>query len=394
MEGIDEHIENYESLEGFVNPQLVSSIIEPKKSIAAAILENAKAGSVRDIFFSRLFFEFANKMDFEMKESDWYCLELSDKPNEGVCPYGPCENMSELEIDGKGKLSINGEKSDMPNPFPELGANVKIETRQDPLEPSIYKANFVSFFNISILDICSIKSSSRKMGWKVRKIKLPENPLFALAMITGNRKIGAIEKEGTFYPNPSLMWNEEFSYKSFEGSKMPEKMRSLERYNNLKDASSFIKNYCLMNGKGIEYSKARISKFNLVSREVALGEKISKKVLGSMKKEYDYKIEKGVVITKLGTLISALSSKFDEEKITLRYSDLSAKARNRNAPREAIIDSDVFLLGDMDISFARDRNSITVNASLSRMTENDYFLNMMYDYRIEKIGERIVMMVE
>ncbi|MCX6774059.1 MAG: hypothetical protein NTY68_03640 [Candidatus Micrarchaeota archaeon] len=394
MESIDRHIEEYGSIEGFVNPQLVSSVIEPGKSVASEILENAKQGSVRDIFFSRMYIEFINRMNMEFRKSDWYALELSENPNEGICPYGPCENISAIEVNGNEKIKINGEKSEMPNPFPELGNDITVEIRQDPLEQSLYKANFVSFFNISILDICSVKSGMKKMGWKVKKVELPENPLFALAQIMKNKRIGAIEKEGIFYPNPSLMWNEEFSYKVFEGSKMPEKMRSLERYNCLKDASSFIRNFSLMNGKGIEYGKARINKFNLISREVALGEEVSKKVLGSMKKDFDYKVENGVVLAKLGTLISALSSKFDEERITLRYSDVSAKAKKKQAPREAILDSDIFLLGDIDISFAREGNSIAVNASLSRMTENDYFLNIIHNYRIEKIGERIVMMVE
>jgi len=394
MESIDEHIGKYENVAGFVNPQLVSAAIEPGKSVAATMLENAKEGSLRDIFFSRLFFEFAGRMGFDMKRDEWYCLELSERPNEGVCPYGPCENMSEIRIDGKGNVTVNGEKSDMPNPFPEFRGDVRIEARQDPLEPSIYKANFVSFFNISMLDVCSIRSGAKKIGWKVRKVKLPENPLFALASIAEDKSIGAIERDGIFYPNPSLMWNEEFSYGVFERSKMPERMRSMERYNALKDASSFIRNHCLMNGNGIGYSKAREDKFNLISREVALGKDISGRVLKSMKREYDYRIENGVAITKLGTLISALSSRFDEERITLRYSDISAIARGRNAPREALVDSDIFLLGDMDVSFIRDRNSIRVNASLSRMTENDYFLNMAYDYRIERIGERVVMMVE
>jgi len=394
MESIDSYLEGYESIEGFVNPQLVSSIIEPKKSIASTILENAKDGSFRDIFFSRLFLDFIGRMNFDFNRSDWFCLELSENPNEGICPYGPCENISHVEIDGKGNVIINGEKSDMPNPFPELGKEISMEVRQDPLEPSIYKANFVSFFNISVLDVCSMKSGMKKMGWKVSKIKLPENPLFALAQIMKSRKIGAIEREGTFYPNPSLMWNEEFSYGAFESSKMPEKMRNLERYNTLKDASSFIRNFSLMNGKGIEFSKARKGKFNLISKEIVLGEDISKKVLGSMKRDYDYRMESGKAITKVGTLISALCSRFEEERITLRYTDISAKTRNKQAPREAILDSDIFLLGDIDVSFARERNNMAINCSLSRMTENDYFLNTIHNYKIEKIGERIVMMVE
>jgi hypothetical protein len=132
-----------------------------------------------------------------------------------------------------------------------------------------------------------------------------------------------------------------------------------------------------------------------MSKDVILGESLKESAIGAMNKEFDYSEKGGLTICKLGTLLAALARDSDEGKITLRYSELSEKAANpKGTPKEAMVDTDLFLLGDSDVSFYKDGNEIMVNVSLSRMTNDDCFLNIPYRYRTERIRDRIVLMVE
>jgi hypothetical protein len=398
MEGIDDYLTAV-PFSGFVAPQAIGAFSpERKRSVAADILDNAADGSPRDIFFSRLFFEFMARQDFPFKKAEWNVLKFGEGAAEsGITPYGPCDNPSELEIDAKGNVALNGEPApDVPNPFRAMGAPLKAKIRQSALEPSIYKANFISYFNISILDACGMSAKGKKLGWKASKAMLPEDPLFAIASISDDKAIGGIERDGTLYPNPSLMWNEQFSLGVAERSKGAEKMRNSARYDVIHDASSFIKNFIALGGKCGQANEARRAKYSLMSKDVILGKEVAEAVVPAMKKGMDYSVKDGMTVSKLGTLVSALARDSDEGKVTLRYGDLSGKmaASGGKAAREAVVDTDLFLLGDIDLAFYRESNNITVNVSLSRMTSDDYFLNMPYTYRVERMRDRIVLMVE
>jgi len=394
MEKIGDYA-NEKPLEGFANPLMLSSVMEPKKSIASEIMEGAMDGSFRDVFFSRLFFDFVPTLGLGFKTGKWRVLELKEGAGGDVCPYGQCENQTEMEMDSRGTITLSGEKTDMPNPFGDMRRPFKAKIRPDPLEPSIYRANFISYFNVSLLDACSIESEGKAFGWAMQEAELPENPLFALSAIMGNNKIGGLEKDGTLYPNPSLMWNEPFSLNVYEKSKGAERMRNGARYETLREASSFIKHFVSLGGKCGDVNEARHERYNMISREIILGDEIREKVLPAMKEGFDYYEKGGLTFSKLGTLVAALARDEDEGRITLRYSELSEKAAGpKGTPREAIVDTELFLLGDIDIGFYRDGNEIIVNVSLSRMTNDDYFLNIPYRYRVERIRDRIVLMVE
>lgn len=397
MEKIDDYVRE-RPLEGFANSVMLSSAMEPRKSIASEIMEGAMDCSFRDMFFSRLFFEFIPTLGMEFKVGKWHALELKEGAGNDICPYGQCENQSEMEMDSSGAITLGGEKTEMPNPFSgirRIRLPFKAKIRPDPLEPSIYRANFISYFNVSVLDICSIESGGKTFGWGMREVELPENPLFALSAIMDNKEIGGLEKDGVLYPNPSLMWNEPFSLNIYEKSRGAEKMRNSARYETLREAGSFIKHFVSLGGKCGNVNDARHEKYNMISREIILGDEIQKKVLPAMKKDFDYYKKGSLTFSKLGTLVAALARDEDEGRITLRYSELSEKAAGpKGTPREAIVDTDLFLLGDVDIGFYRDGNEIIINVSLSRMTSDDYFLNIPYRYRIEKIRDRIVLMVE
>jgi hypothetical protein len=394
MERIDDYAKE-KPLSGFVSPLMLSSPIEPGKSTASEMLEAASDGSFRDMFFSKLFFEFMPTLGLDFQKGKWHILELREGAGDELCPYGPCENQAELEVSADGTVKLGEEKTEMPNPFTGIKRPFKAIIRPDPLEPSIYRANFVSYFNASMLDICSIETNGKKLGWAMREVELPDNPLFAIAEICGNKGIGGIERDGVLYPNPSLMWNEAFSLNVCEKSKGAERMRNSARYETLREASSFIKHFVSLGGKCGNVNEARRERHNLISREIILGDSIRERALGSMKEGFDYREKDGLTISKLGTLIAAMARDSDEGRVTLRYSELSEKASNpKGTPREAITDTDLFLLGDIDVSFYREGNEITLNASLSRMTSDDYFLNVPYRYRIERIKDRIVLMVE
>jgi hypothetical protein len=394
MERIDDYAKE-KPLSGFVNPLMLSSSIEPGKSMASDILGAAMDGSIRDIFFSRMLFEFMPTLGLRFNKAKWHVLELEENAGEGICPYGQCENQSEMEVSADGTVKLGGERTEMPNPFTSIRKPFKAVVRADPLEPSIYRANFVSYFNISALDICSMESNGKSFGWKMRETELPENPLFALSEIAGNREIGGIEKDGVMYPNPLLMWNEAFSLNVCDKSKGAERMRNDARYETLREASSFIKHFVSLGGKCGSANEERHRKYSLMSKDVILGDSIKESAIGAMNKEFDYNEKGGMTVCKLGTLLAALARDSDEGRITLRYSELSEKAANpKGTPKEAMVDTDLFLLGDNDVSFYKDGNEIIINISLSRMTNDDYFLNIPYRYRTERIKDRIVLMVE
>jgi hypothetical protein len=394
VETIDEYAKE-KPLAGFANPMLLSSVMEPRKSMASEIMEGAMDGSFRDIFFSRLFFGFLPTLGMEFKTCKWRVLELKAGAGGDMCPYGQCENQSEMEVGADGAITLGGEKTGMPNPFAGIRRPFRAKIRADPLEPSIYRANFISYFNVSLLDICSVVSDGKSLGWAMREAELPENPLFALSAIAGSREIGGLEKDGVLYPNPSLMWNEPFSLNVYENSRGAERMRNAARYETLREAGSFIKHFVSLGGRCGDVNDARRQRHNIISREIILGSEMREKVLHSMKEGFDYREKGGLTFSKVGTLIAALARDADEGRITLRYSELSEKAAGqKNTPREAIADTDLFLLGDIDIGFYRDGNEIIANVSLSRMTTDDCFLNIPYRYRIERIRDRIVLMVE
>ncbi|MEM4335809.1 MAG: hypothetical protein QXL47_00815 [Candidatus Anstonellales archaeon] len=423
--------------EGFLSESAARTLFAPSTSYLGRVLRRAEEGDARSIVLSGIFLDYMARHVELFGETEWEAFVFDKIAKSNILPILLEKRFSEISkilsfpvetplgikrterilinngnkteiFDQSGKLV--GELKTTKPPFPFLKPPFAVCYETDSIEPCLYFSDKKGDMNLSLASVVFIVDEESVYSWNKRVLSLSSSPLVALCQAKkrlDNVIFGGIKKAKNI-PWHEILLNTEFAKEiipSFEGVERTRMERRIENMKRAKRIGVYMMNF---GGDAKMFNEERKRRERAFNSEVI----VSPDFIEFFKKEglkegVDYIISGGEIVAKLSTIIGMGMKRMFSQRFYIRLSydergenvknDIGASIRTASIYRNRAFPGDVIVMGQVEsakkisIAYANvfEGDRIYVN-KIFNILPTDMFLGFEEDYRIERIGGRVL----